>query len=86
MTTPNPVKFVKTQSAQPMGEYQPTAIDAKKEAAQLRLLQVAPKIIDSKATLKGRGIKPFGNIEGRYQVTDAAWVNLQSKYTWQTDF
>ena len=86
MTTPNPVKFVKQPTTDPpMGEYKPTAIDARKAAAQVLLVQVAPKIVNAKVELRGQGIKPFGP-DGTYQVTDKAWAKIQATYTWQTDF
>jgi hypothetical protein len=79
-------KFTKTQSAQPVGAYNPTLIDNAKNDAQILLLQVAPKIVDSRLPLKGRGVKPFGSAEGRYLVTDKAWDCLKEQYTWSSDF
>ena len=78
------VKFTKTAEHTPSGDYKPTLIDAQKEATQIRLLQVCPKIIDTNLQLKGRGISTFGN--GRYTVTDTAWEKLKQQYTWAPDF
>jgi hypothetical protein len=76
---------IKTREAEALGEYKRTAIDEAKDAADIRLLQVGPKVVDSKVLLKGRGIKPMGTI-GRYLVSDAAWTKLQQQFKTITDF
>lgn len=65
--------ITKTKSAQPMGQYQPTAIDAAKAAADFRLLQVSPYVI---AWKDGR----------RERVTERQLKKLQAAHTWTTDF
>lgn len=63
----------KTQSAQTMGEYKPTAIDAAKAAADFRLLQVCPCVIRWQ--------------DGRTEtVTRPQLTKLQQAHTWATDF
>ena len=69
MTTAT-ITWTKTQEATPMGEYKVTAIDDAKANADLLLIQVCPKVVQSNIQLKGRGIKAMG--QGLYQVTDAA--------------
>ena len=82
----NTVKFTKTQDAQPLGDYVKTSVDTVKESATLKLIQVGPKVIDSKIELKGRGIKLLSTVERRYQVTDTAWEKLQQTHSRATDF
>lgn len=64
---------IKTKSAQPMGTYQPTSVDAAKAAADFRLLQVSPYFI---AWKDGR----------RETVTSRQLKKLQATHTWATDF
>ena len=63
----------KTKDAEPMGEYKPTAVDARKAAADFLLINVNPNIIDWK---DGR----------RERVTAKKLKVLQKKYKWATDF
>lgn len=77
--------FTKIQDAPQVGTYSPTAIDEQKKEAQILLLQCSPKIVDSKIELKGRGIKAL-SVNGRYQISDNAWVKIQAQYTTQTNF
>lgn len=63
--------FTKTKSAQQMGEYQPTAIDDAKAAADFRLLDTR--------TIRWRD----GTTE---YVTRAKLSKLQKAHTWATDF
>ena len=67
------------------GHYKTTAIDAQKQAAEVRLIQVCPKVVDSRHPLGGRGVKPIGSA-GMYVVTDKAWNRIQSKYSTACDF
>lgn len=63
-----------TKWAQPAGQYQPTAIDAIKLAADFRLTAC-----DSKNTIVWK--------DGSYErVTDAKLAKLQAAHTWATDF
>jgi hypothetical protein len=67
------IRFVKTQSAQPAGEYKPTAIDAAKAAAEFRLLQVSPNVIRWQ--------------DGRTErVTTRQLAKLQAAHAWACDF
>jgi hypothetical protein len=83
---PMKVKWTKIKDAEPMGDYKATPIDQAKKEADIRLINVSPKIIDCKVALKGRGIKQVENVAGRYQVSDKAWSVLTEQYTWITDF
>lgn len=65
--------MTKIQNAQPMGEYKPTAVDAKKAAADFLLINVNPNIIDWK---DGR----------RERVTSRQLSKLQASHSWATDF
>ncbi len=62
------------RKAQPMGVYNPTAIDAAKDAADFRLIAVGKK-----NTIVWRN----GASE---LVTDNKLAKLQSSHTWATDF
>lgn len=65
--------LTKTQSAQQMGEYKPTAIDAEKAAADFRLLQVGPCVIRWR--------------NGRTETVGRAQLaKLKKAHTWATDF
>lgn len=65
------VTLTKIKSAQPMGQYQPTAIDAMKAAADFRLLDLD--------TIRWK--------DGRTEfVTRAKLAKLQKSHTWATDF
>ena len=68
------VNFIKTRSAQPMGQYKPTGVDAAKAAAEFRLIAVG-----SKNTIVWA--------DGRSDyVTDAKLSKLQAAHTWAADF
>ncbi len=78
--------MIKTAEAQPMGRYEPTAIDAAKALADIRITGVCGGYeIDSRVALSGRGIKAFAT-EGRYLVTRAALDKLEKQYNVVTDF
>lgn len=63
--------FTKIKSAQPMGQYQPTAIDTAKASADFRLLDMN--------TIRWQ--------DGRTEyVTRAKLTKLQKTHTWATDF
>lgn len=63
--------LTKIKSAPPMGEYQPTAIDAVKAAADFRILDLG--------TIRWK--------DGRTEfVTRAKLAKLQKIHTWATDF
>ena len=80
------IEFIKTQNAQPIGQYAPTAIDAAKASADIRILDCGGTYtIDSKVTLSGRGIKPRA-VPGRYEVTEAALTKLQAQFNVVCDF
>jgi len=69
------ITLVKTQSAQPMGTYKPTAIDAQKQGADFRLIEVAERF--------NRIVWRDGHSE---RVSDWQLANLQSLHTWAADF
>ncbi len=78
--------FTKTQEAQKIGNYNPTAVDRAKEAADIRILDIdGTATIESKVALSGRGIKPRA-VAGRYEVTKAALAKLQATYSVACDF
>lgn len=63
------------KKAQPMGEYKPTAIDARKAAADFRIIDVSGRT----NTIRWR--------DGRTEeVTDRKLAKLQDTHTWATDF
>lgn len=65
--------ITKTQDAQPMGVYQPTAVDAAKASADFLLVSVAPYFIRWK--------------DGRQErVTAKKLAQLKYEHTWATDF
>lgn len=74
----------KIAEAQPMGEYKPTALDARKAAATMLLQQVGPRVVRSKVELAGRGVKKLN--EGTFQLTDSAWEKASTTHTWECDF
>lgn len=67
------VSFLKTQEHQQTGEYKPTSVDEEKKEVDFRIVQVGPYFINWK---DGR----------RERVTEKRLKNLQSKFTWTTDF
>lgn len=78
--------ITKTKSAEPMGTYKPTTIDAAKRTADFLILYAYANGYDirSKHDLSGRGIKVVsGSV---YHVTEAALERLKAKFTWATDF
>jgi hypothetical protein len=78
--------ITKTKSAQPMGTYQPTSLDARKAAATV-LVTAAYRSgydITCKAAISGRGIKHHGG--DRYHVTERRLNELKATHTWATDF
>jgi hypothetical protein len=65
--------MIKTHDAQQAGEYQPTAIDARKDAADFRLINVSPNIIRWK--------------DGKQEtVTKRQLDKLQAAHSWMADF
>ncbi len=76
--------ITKIQDAQPMGEYKPTALDARKEAATVRLIQCSPYVVRSKVELSGRGVKRLNT--GLFQLSDAAWSKVGATHTCVCDF
>ena len=66
--------FTKTQTALPMGQYKPTAIDAAKAAADFRITDVSCG--NFIVWQDGR----------RERVTDRQLAKLQAAHTWATDF
>ena len=67
--------ITQTRTAQPMGQYQPTELDARKAAAAFRLI-----------ACYGRKNAIVWH-DGREQVvTDRKLVALQAAHTWATDF
>lgn len=79
--------ITKTADAQKMGEYAPTAIDALKASADIRIVAVdSTYTVISRLPLKGRGIKaPYSN-PLTYEVTEAAMTKLQNTYRVAADF
>jgi hypothetical protein len=68
------VTFIKTQDAQPMGEYKPTAVDDAKKNADFRLVAVG-----TKNTIIWK--------DGRTElVTRKQLAKLQASHTWAPDF
>jgi len=65
--------ITKVQSAQPAGDYNPTKVDEVKQAADFRIMQVAPAYI--------RWADGLGEI-----VTASKLKRLKNKFTWATDF
>jgi hypothetical protein len=76
--------ITKIANAQPMGEYKPTDLDARKAAATLRLIQCGPRVVRSKIELAGRGVKKI--TDGTFQLSDAAWDKVSATHTWECDF
>jgi outer membrane protease len=76
--------ITKTQEAQMPGEYKRTALDDEKDACEILVIQVGPRVVKSKSTLSGRGVKDLGN--GLFKLTDSAWMKESSTKTWATDF
>lgn len=79
--------ITKTKSAEPMGVYQPSAVDAQKAAAQILFIYAYGNGYDitSKVELpKGRGMKRISTLT--YHVTNEAAKRLKAQYTWATDF
>jgi hypothetical protein len=76
----------KTKTAQPMGIYQPTAIDARKAAADILVSAAEPNgySIRSKYALSGRGIRSHGN--GNYSVSEPALSGLRARFAVECDF
>lgn len=68
------VTFRKVRSAQPCGEYKPTAVDAAKAAADFRIVAMGKK-----ATIYWRD----GRIE---HVTEKQLEKLQQGHSWACDF
>ena len=67
--------FTKTRDAQPMGQYRATAVDARKAAADFRLVDVSCRL------------KRIVWADGRQQdVTARELTKLQADHTWATDF
>lgn len=66
--------FIQTRTAQPMGQYRPTSVDASKAAAAFRLTSVGKK---------NTIVWASGASE---QVTDAKLSKLQSAFAWAADF
>ena len=78
--------ITKTKSAEAMGEYKPTAIDAQKAAADVLFLYAYGGGYDvrSKVELSGRGVKVVsGSI---YHITEAAAERIKKSHTWACDF
>lgn len=81
------VTFRKIKSHQPMGEYKRTAIDDRKDTADI-MIQYAnggSYTIKSKTSLSGRGVKKdYG--QGRYEVTERKLEQLKAQYRVECDF
>ena len=84
MNTTRTATITKVANAQPMGEYKSTALDARKAAATLRLIQCGPCVVRSKIELAGRGVKKI--TDGTFQLTEAAWGKISGNNTWVCDF
>lgn len=79
--------FTKTKSAEPVGKYTPTEIDARKAAADIRLTYAngGSFTVQSKVPLAGRGIRAYST-PGVYEVTEKALDKLRQTYTIAPDF
>lgn len=66
--------IIKTRDAQPMGQYQPTALDSAKADAEFRLIAVGRK-----------NTIVWANGRSEY-VTDAKLAKLQAAHHWAADF
>lgn len=77
--------ITKTQEAQPLGSYRQTLVDAKKAAADIRIVSCDGGYdIISQIALSGRGIK---HRHGKtYTVTERALEKLQAQHSVMCDF
>lgn len=80
--------LTKTKSAEPMGAYQRTAIDDRKDAADFLVTACYGEgyVIDARRITvpAGRGVK---HISGNtYRLTERVLRALQATHTWATDF
>lgn len=80
----------KVKSAEPMGQYVPTSVDAAREAADIRIVGYFRNRtqIESRKKFTGAGVKLTGVLNGigRYLVTDDAMTELRRRYSVATDF
>jgi len=67
------VIFRKTKDAEPMGEYKPTSLDARKKEVDFLLTSVNPYYIKWRS----------GDLQ---KVTKRELVKLQATHSWTTDF
>lgn len=71
----NTAKIRKVKDAQPMGQYKPTPVDARKAAADFRLVDVS----GAKNVIVWR--------DGRSErVSDRRLATLKASHSWATDF
>jgi hypothetical protein len=79
--------FEKTQAAQPLGTYRPTAVDAAKTAAEVRVVSAngGSFTVRSAVALNGRGVKAYATA-GVYEVTRAALASIEKRHSVACDF
>lgn len=82
--------ITKTQAAQPVGEYQPTTVDAQRAAADVRIVGYSRNRteIETRKLLSGAGVKLVRstNGTGRYLVNEEAMTELRRRFSVATDF
>lgn len=82
--------ITKIAAAQPLGTYTPTAIDAARTAADIRIVGHSRKRteIETRKALSGAGVKleRVSNGVGRYLVTKEAMTELRRRFSVATDF
>lgn len=80
---------IKTKSAQSLGQYIPTAVDAARDAADIRIVGYCRNRteIETRKKLLGGGVKLTGINSGvaRYLVTDEVMTELRRRYSIATD-
>ena len=77
--------ITKTQNAQPLGFYKPTALDVRKVHADILVTACGSKYsIHSKVPLSGNGIRSFNN--GNYEVSESVLAKLRRVYNVENDF
>lgn len=81
--------ITKTAEAQIAGTYETTAVDAARNAADIRIVGYARSRteIESRKILSGAGVKlvRVANGTGRYLVNEEAMTELRRRYTIATD-
>ena len=78
--------MIKTQDAQPMGEYTRTALDDRKDAADVLIVGISGnrRELRSKVALRGLGIQHIRN--DFYLATESAINRIRAKHSVECDF